>query len=278
MEYPICVTCGAQFAASAAPPPACPICEDERQYVGHEGQRWTTLGALRRDHRNEIRAIEDGLTGIVTAPQFAIGQQAHLVETPVGNVLWNCVSLVDDETVAEVGRRGGLAAIAVSHPHFFTGVAEWSRAFGGVPILLHADDRGWVTRPDGAIRFWEGETAEVLPGGGLTLVRCGGHFPGSCVLHWAAGAGGAGALLTGDTITVVADRRWVGFMFSYPNLIPLGADAIRRIVAAVEPYPFDRLYGGWPGSVVATDAKGAVRRSAARYLARIAPAAPPLSS
>jgi glyoxylase-like metal-dependent hydrolase (beta-lactamase superfamily II) len=199
------------------------------------------------------------------------------VETPAGNVLWNCVSLVDDGTVAEVGRRGGVAAIAISHPHFFTGVAEWSRAFGGVPVLLHADDRAWVTRPDGAIHLWEGETREVLPGSGLTLVRCGGHFPGSCVLHWAGGAGGAGALLTGDTITVVADRRWVSFMYSYPNLIPLGADAVRRIVAAVTPYPFDRLSGGWAGSVVATDAKGAVRRSAERYLARIAPDAPPRS-
>ena len=159
--------------------------------------------------------------------------------------------------------------MAVSHPHFFTGVAEWSRAFGGVPVLLHADDQEWVTRPDAAIRFWEGETAEVLPNSGLTLVRCGGHFPGSCVLHWPGGASGAGALLTGDTITVVADRRWVSFMESYPNLIPLGADAVRRIVAAVAPFRFDRLYGGWDGSVVATDAEAAVRRSAERYLGRI---------
>jgi hypothetical protein len=68
---------------------------------------------------------------------------------------------------------------------------------------------------------------------------------------------------------VVSDRRWVSFMESYPNLIPLGADAIRRIVAAVEPYAFDRLYGGWSGSIVASDAKEAVRRSAARYLDRI---------
>ena len=269
MEHYICVPCGAQFAASAEPPPACPICADERQYVGPKGQRWTTLDELCRDHRNAVRPIEDGLTGIATEPAFAIGQQAHLIETPVGNVLWNCVSLIDAATVAAVEQRGGLAAMAVSHPHFFTGVAEWSRAFGGVPVLLHADDQEWVTRPDAAIRFWEGETAEVLPNSGLTLVRCGGHFPGSCVLHWPGGAGGAGALLTGDTITVVADRRWVSFMESYPNLIPLGADAVRRIVAAVAPFRFDRLYGGWDGSVVATDAEAAVRRSAERYLGRI---------
>lgn len=274
MEGFVCVTCGAHFPPAEEPRPGCPICEDERQYVGHGGQRWTTLDDLRRGHRNAIRTVEDGLTGIATEPTFAIGQEAHLVETPAGNVLWNCTSLVDDETVAAVEARGGLAAIAVSHPHFFTGVAEWSRAFGGVPVLLHADDRAWVTRPDGTIRFWEGEEADPLPGSGLTLVRCGGHFPGSCVLHWPAGAGGRGALLTGDTIKVVADRRWVTFMYSYPNLIPLGADAVRRIVAAVEPYPFDRLYDAWPGSAVANDAKGAVRRSAERYLGRTPPGAP----
>ena len=269
MDHHICVTCGAQFPATVDPPPACPICEDERQYVGHQGQQWTTLDELRRDHRNVVEPVEPGLMGIATEPRFAIGQQAHLIETPAGNLLWNCISLVDDDTVAAIEQRGGLAAIAVSHPHFFTGMAEWSGAFGGVPIFVHGDDQEWVTRPDDAIRFWQGETADPLPGSGLTLVRCGGHFPGSCVLHWPDGAGGAGALLTGDTITVVSDRRWVSFMESYPNLVPLGTGAIRRIVAAVEPYPFDSLYGGWSGSVVASDAKEAVRRSAERYLDRI---------
>jgi glyoxylase-like metal-dependent hydrolase (beta-lactamase superfamily II) len=269
MNHFICVACGAQFSETPEPPAQCPICEDERQYIGHQGQRWTTLAELQQDHRNQIEAIDDGLTGIVTEPKFAIGQQAHLIASPAGNVLWNCISYVDDETMAEIERRGGLAAIAVSHPHFFTGVAEWSRAFGGVPVFLHADDRQWVTRPDDAIHFWSGETAEPLPGSGLTLIRCGGHFPGSCVLHWPGGAGGAGALLTGDTIMVVSDRGWVSFMYSYPNLIPLDADAIRRIVAAVEPYPFDRIYGAWPESIVAADAKNAVRRSAQRYLDHI---------
>ena len=273
MEPHICVTCGAQFSATTEPPARCPICADERQYIGHEGQRWTTLAELGRDHRNQIAAIADGLTGIVTEPRFAIGQQAHLIATPAGNVLWNCISFIDDETVTEIERRGGLAAIAVSHPHFFTGVAAWSQAFGGAPIFLHADDQQWVTRPDDAIHFWQGETAQPLPGSGLTLIRCGGHFPGSCVLHWPHGGGG-GALLTGDTIMVVSDRRWVSFMYSYPNLIPLAADAIRRIVAAVEPFQFDRIYGAWPESVVASDAKHAVRRSSQRYLDHIVASGP----
>jgi hypothetical protein len=265
----ICVTCGAHYPEAAAPPAACAICEDERQYVGPEGQRWATLDGLRGDHRNVVEEVEPGLVGIATEPKVAIGQQAHLIRTPAGNVLWNGISLVDEATVAAVERLGGLAAIAVSHPHFFTGVAAWSRAFGGVPVWLHADDRQWVTHPDPAIRFWEGETADPLPGSGLTLIRCGGHFPGSCVLHWPAGAEGRGGLLTGDTIMVVPDRRWVSFMYSYPNLIPLGPNEIRRIVAAVAPYGFDRLYSSWSGAVVTTDAKAAVRRSAERYLGRI---------
>lgn len=269
MENWICVTCGAQFAATDGPPAPCPVCDDERQYVGFQGQRWATLEDLRRGHHNVVQSVEPGLTGIISEPKIAIGQQAHLIETPAGNLLWNCISLIDDETVTDVERRGGLAAIAISHPHFFTSMAAWSQAFGGVPIYIHADDRQWVMRPDDAICYWEGETADPLPGSGLTLIRCGGHFPGSCVVHWPDGADGRGALLTGDTIQVVADRRWVSFMYSYPNLIPLDAAAVRRIVDAIAPHAFDRLYGGWPESVVATDAKAAVRRSAERYIGRI---------
>src|SRR5262249_51754612 len=266
MENYICITCGTQYPASASAPAHCPICEDDRQYINQNGQEWTTLTQLRRDHTNTFVEVNPGITAIKTAPGFAIGQQAHLIQTPAGNVLWDCISFLDDATVAEVGRRGGIAAIAISHPHFYSSMVEWSRALD-VPIFLHADNRPWVMRPDEAIRFWEGDAKELLPG--LTVVRCGGHFPGSSVLHWAAGAAGRGALFTADTINVVADRRFVSFMYSYPNQIPLNASAVRGIVAAVEPYAFDRIYGSWPGSIVAEDAKAAVRRSAERHIAHI---------
>ncbi|MBV8769958.1 MAG: MBL fold metallo-hydrolase, partial [Hyphomicrobiales bacterium] len=39
----ICVTCGTQFSPTEAPPSLCPICTDDRQFVGWEGQAWTTL-------------------------------------------------------------------------------------------------------------------------------------------------------------------------------------------------------------------------------------------
>jgi glyoxylase-like metal-dependent hydrolase (beta-lactamase superfamily II) len=157
--------------------------------------------------------------------------------------------------------------MAVSHPHFYAGMVEWSRAFGA-PIYLHAADRAWVMRPDPSIVFWDGSSRTI--GEGLTLVRCGGHFEGSTVLHWAGGAGGRGALLTGDTIQVVGDRRSVSFMRSYPNLIPVPAPVVRQIVGAVESLTFDRLYGGWWDTVVAAEGKQTVRRSAERYIRSIA--------
>jgi metallo-beta-lactamase superfamily protein len=266
MEHYICITCGTQYPASAAAPAHCPICEDDRQYINRNGQQWTTLPEMRTKYRNTLEEVDSGLTAIRTEPGFAIGQQAHLIQTPAGNVLWDCISFLDDATVAEVRRRGGIAAIAISHPHFYSSMVEWSRAFDA-PIILHADNRPWVMRPDEAIRFWEGETREVLPG--VTLVRCGGHFPGSSALHWGAGADGRGALFTGDTIMVVSDRRYVSFMYSFPNLIPLSPRVVRSVVAAVEPYDFERLYSSWSGSFVAADAKAAVRRSAERYIAHI---------
>ena len=262
----ICVTCGTQFSPTDETPAHCAICEDERQYVGHNGQQWTTLDDLRTGSHNVFTNEEAHLIGIGAEPKFAIGQRALLVQMPVGNVLWDCISLLDDATVAEVKARGGIKAIAISHPHYYSSMVEWSRAFDA-PVFLHADDCEWVMRPDPAIVFWEGET-QVLADG-LTLIRCGGHFAGGTVLHWAGGADGRGALLTGDIINVVGDRRYVSFMRSYPNLIPLPASAVRRIVQSVEPYTFDRIYSAWFGSVVATDAEAAVQRSAERYIRAI---------
>ena len=98
MENFICVQCGTQFAETAEPPSRCPICEDERQFVRHAGQEWTTL---KRSRRIITIASEDEapqLLGIGTEPEFAIGQRALLLQSPGGNLLWDCISLLDDET------------------------------------------------------------------------------------------------------------------------------------------------------------------------------------
>src|SRR3954471_24288635 len=116
MPHSICTTCGIQHADLQDPPDRCIICEDERQYIGWGGQRWTTLDELRSGHENQIREEEPSLTGIGTQPKFGIGQRALIVRSPGGNVLWDCISLIDDGTVQAVRSLGGLAAIAVSHP------------------------------------------------------------------------------------------------------------------------------------------------------------------
>jgi glyoxylase-like metal-dependent hydrolase (beta-lactamase superfamily II) len=147
-------------------------------------------------------------------------------------------------------------------------INAWSRAFGDVPIYIHGDDNEWVMEPGDAITFWKGETREILPGSGMTLIRCGGHFSGAAVLHWSAGLDGAGALFSGDTIQVVADQRWVSFMYSYPNAVPLNAREVRSIARAVRPFAFERIYGAF-GGVVEADGNGAVERSAERYIRAI---------
>ncbi len=259
MECWICVTCGTQFAPSEKAPDACPICNDERQYVPAAGQRWVTAKELRENHRGDVRELEPDLFGIGEAPGFAIGQRALLVRTPAGNVLWDCIPLLDDTIERQVRELGGLSAIAISHPHFYGAMIEWSHAFGRVPIHLPAADRKWVMRPDPVIDFWQGETRQILPG--VTMIRCGGHFPGSSVLHW-----DRGALFTGDTIMVAPDRKHVSFMWSYPNLVPLPSAEVRAIVAAVRPYAYDRIYGGWWDRVIASGARAAVEASAERYI------------
>ena len=259
---PICVACGTEFPAGP-PPAACPVCEDERQFVPAAGQRWTALEALRRDHRVEWSDEAPGVHQLVARPHFAIGQRALLIGTAHGNVLWDCFAPLDAPTEARIRELGGLAAIAISHPHFYTTNRAWAEAFD-VPVWLHADDAAWVMRPHARLRHWPGETQALLPG--LTLVRCGGHFAGATVLHWAEGAG---RLFSGDVLQVAQDRLHVSVMRSYPNLIPVDAATIRRVAAAVEPFAFDAIHGGFPGLTIASGAKAAVARSVARYLAAI---------
>jgi glyoxylase-like metal-dependent hydrolase (beta-lactamase superfamily II) len=260
-DLPICRTCGAQYAGARAD---CPICLDERQYVGWDGQQWTTLAELAAaGHRGRIEDEGPGLTGIGTEPGFAIGQRALLVRTPGGNVLWDMITYLDDELVRQVSELGGVSAIAISHPHYYGTMAEWAQAFGA-PVYIHAADREWIARPDPAVVLWEGETRQI--GDGLTLINLGVHFAGGQVLHWADGEDGAGALLSGDIVQVVPDRRWVSFMYSYPNLIPERPGVISRALELLAPYPFERVYGAWWRRVVQADGAAAVRRSADRYL------------
>ena len=266
----ICTACGTQYPPSDAPPPTCTICTEERQYVPAAGQSWTTLERLRTTHANKFRRLAPGLTTIETTPAFGIGQRAILVATPAGNVLWDCIALVDDATVDVLNGLGGVTAIAISHPHYYTTMLEWSRALGHVPIHLNAADRRWVMHGGPAVQFWEGDTKVIGPG--LTLVRLGGHFDGGTVLHWADWGEGRGVVLSGDILQVVPSGH-VSFMWSYPNLIPLSAATVRRVAGLLEPFTFDAVYGAFSGrGQIDANGKQVVAQSVARYIARISEA------
>lgn len=260
-QFWICTTCGVEHAEKI---PVCAICADERQWVPAEGQAWTSSADLAASGMTmDVVPLEPDLFGVRPRPLLGIGQQSKLLRTPAGNLLWDPPGFIDDDTVARIRGLGGVAWIVPSHPHLFGVQVEWSRAFGDVPVLVAEADLEWIARPDPVVRPWSADV-EILPG--VTLTQPGGHFPGSAVAHWAAGAEGRGVLLAGDTIYANPDRASVSFMRSYPNHLPLSGAVAERIAAHVGRFPFERLYSH-RGGMIPADAARIVRMSAARHAA-----------
>ncbi|WP_368498490.1 MBL fold metallo-hydrolase [Herbiconiux sp. A18JL235] len=252
-------TCAIEHPDTDEPPAVCEICTDERQWVPEGGQRWTTRDELAADgYRITLTELEPGLHAVETDHRLGIGQRGLLVQTGGGNLLWEPPGFLDDQGVAAVRALGGVAAVASSHPHLTGSSIQWAHAFGAT-VWVAAPDERWVRRPDPAIRLWHDEF-EPVPG--VRLVRCGGHFPGSAVAHWAAGAEGRGVLFTGDTVTIGADRASVGIMRSYPNYIPMPARVTRRIRDTLLQLEFDRLYSLFAS--IPADARAIVDRSLTR--------------
>lgn len=261
-QAPICVTCGVQYPPTPKPPARCIICDEPRQWVPPEGQQWTTPAALAEEHTNRIEEAEPNLFAIYTEPHFGIGQRALLVRTPEGNVLWDCVTLLNEATRERITELGGIAAIAVCHPHYYSAMAPWAAAFD-CPIYIHETNARWVVEPTERLRVFDTETV-ALPGG-TTLIRTGGHFAGSTVLHWPTGAEGRGAMLVGDSLKTTGDMKFVSFVRSSPNDLPLSADDADYIVACLEPYDYERLYSFRRDMVLPQGAKDTVRLSAKRH-------------
>lgn len=260
-HVPVCVACGAQYPGEETLAD-CPICRDERQYVGWEGQRWTTTAEIAESH--EIR-FEDaaGVTTLCLEPSFAIGQRAFLIPQPGGLVMWECLPAVTEAALKRIAELGGVQAIAISHPHFYGAMHEWSAALGGVPIYLHDADEDWAAYDSPFVRFWDGERFALTDA--LELVHLPGHFAGSTGLLWKNGPRPGGSLFSGDALHVVMDRRFVSFMRSYPNLIPLGPKALKRLEKHVSPLAFADLYGSFAGREIIGDAKERVAASFERY-------------
>lgn len=255
----LCTACGTEFPPADAPPAGCPTCQDERQYIPASGQGWTTLAAFGATHTNTWKHYAPNLLALGTVPAFAINQRAFLLRTPAGNVLWDCISLLDDATIALINGLGGLAAIAISHPHYYSRMAAWADTFDA-PLWLHEADRHHIVLPTPRLRFWSGTHHALLPG--VSLVNAPGHFDGGTMLHWDADGG---CLLSGDILQVMPDRS-ISVMRSYPNLIPLPPRIVRDIAARLEPYAFERIYGAFWGREILVDGKATALRGLARYV------------
>jgi glyoxylase-like metal-dependent hydrolase (beta-lactamase superfamily II) len=256
----LCAACGVQYPENPIPPSRCIICEDPRQFVPKTGQGWTTAEKLSVDHFNAFRKIALDLFAFSTMPRFGIGQRAFLIITPYGNVLWDCISFLDSATIDIIRLLGGLKAIAISHPHFYSAMATWGQTFE-CPVFVHDADRQWVADPDSCVEFWMGESKDILTG--ITIHRLGGHFPGSTVLLWADWR----ALFPGDTILVAPDGKYVSFMWSYPNNVPLPAAEVERIGRRLQVLDFDSIYSPfWERGEIERNAKEAVDRSIPRQL------------
>lgn len=258
----LCATCAVETGGAHQPGDVCPICADERQWVPAGGQRWTTVDLLRREGQVlEWFHVEPGLIGMVSRPGVGIGQQTMIVRTDQGSLIWDPPGLITDEAVDHVRRLGPVVAIAASHPHMFGVQLAWAEAFGA-PVLVNAKDVDWLQKRTDAIELWSGRR-RITPS--LTLHELGGHFPGSAVALWTAGAGGRGVLLAGDTIFANPDGT-ASFLRSYPNRIPLSAAVVQRLAAVTDHLPFDRLYNNF-GAVIDHDARSMVRFSADRHAA-----------
>jgi glyoxylase-like metal-dependent hydrolase (beta-lactamase superfamily II) len=253
--------------ASDEPLEICSICSEERQYILPSGQHWITLEELiaSNKYENKWEEKEQGIFAITTTPSFALGQTAYLIQTPSGNILWDCIAYLDAKTIKQIRQLGGIKAIALSHPHYYSTQVEWADTFD-CPIFIHQDDQKWVQRKSQRIQFWSGETLSLVEE--CTMVRLGGHFRGGSVLHLQSGDQGKGVLFTGDIVQVTPGEDWVSFMYSYPNMIPLPAGKVKKIAEMLKDIPFTRIYGAFNRKIT-HEANRVVQKSAMRYIAAL---------
>ncbi len=254
----ICATCGTRYSQAKYDAAHCLVCEDDRQYVPSDGQRWTSYDRLLSDHCVAIKRHADRLHELKVIPEFAIAQRAFLIESAVGNVLWDCLPLIDAAALAFVESRGGLAAIAISHPHYYGLMVEWARLFD-CPIYLHEEDRQWVMDDDQRVEFWQGARQSLV--GNLSIVHTGGHFPGSTILYCADSE----TVFVGDSLQISRDMKHLSVMHSFPNYIPLTGEETLQVFRRTAPLRFDAMFGAFSHQNLPQGARGVFDQSLKRY-------------
>lgn len=273
----ICTDCGTYFPNDKPIPEVCPVCTDDRQFVGPEGQTWTSQDKLRYKHNVLIKPIREGLYSLKMNPSFAIGQRAFLYCSDKGNLLWDCIPLLNEPTENFVRGKGGLLGIVFSHPHYYSQMNLWAETFD-CPIYIHESDASWIMDPNPRIQLWKGDTLKL---GDATLYNLGGHFPGSSVMQVPdvvngngeptrtgdiePGKSGVGSLLAGDTLYIAPSKDFVAVSYSYPNHIPLPGKIVKDIFEKLAAIPFDTIYGAFEYQSLEGNAKEVLKQSAQRY-------------
>lgn len=257
----ICSTCGTYYPA-AGTPALCTICNEERQYIPEGGQRWTHPEELNRHHSIHVNKIHNRFYELEIVPTFAIGQRAMLVRSPEGNILWDCIPLLDEATTAFIRSVGGLRAIAFSHPHYYSNMNDWAETFN-CPVYIHQHDATHIVQHGPAIRLWSGNELSLWDG--MRLILIGGHFEGSSILH-VPFLSNQGSILCGDTLFLSPSKKHFSVQRSYPNKIPLPANEMRRIRDRLESISFDAFYGYIRTQNLTENVKDILRMSMARYL------------
>ena len=258
----ICTACGTQFPLDNNTPELCPVCNDDRQYVPETGQTWTDLDDLSNNYSVITKKLNDSLYELKMVPSFAIGQRAFLVLTPGGNILWDCIPLLNEPTIEFIKSKGGLKAIAFSHPHYYTTMNEWADIFD-CPIYIHQNDEKWIMNKGNHVSLWPGIEKELWDD--VRIINIGGHFPGSCILHIPF-LSPKGVVLCGDTFYISPSKKHMAAMYSYPNRIPLPLHEVQRIKKQMLLLQFDTMHGFYDFQNIYLDAKEILETSLAKYV------------
>lgn len=264
-DLPICVACMTQYST---PRSECPICLDPRQFVPATGQSWTSLRKLAEEkHTNKIVADQqdERVCFILTEPSTGIGQTPILIKTSRATYMWDCNAFLSENLFNQLTTmQPPLKAIAISHPHFFSTSLTWSRCLK-VPLILAAADKHWFQRlsdvKEGEIE-WVHNVASLEDG--VTMIQCGGHFPGSSVLHWDRSLEPefesdkhcrTGIILCSDTAMIQPTQQGFTFQWSVPNMIPLNPHEMKGIADRLRDVPFEQATSTWPHRFVRKNAR-----------------------
>lgn len=259
----ICLICGTCFPPSTQPPQVCQLCAGKQQLVLGEGTDWTTEEELiQNDFHNVMNFEEHNLWSIRVRPSFASSQRAFFFHSDRGNVLWDCLSLLDKETVEKLEDLGGIHTIILSNPHFQTGVCKWAERFDA-EVIVHESDVEFLVEQPRRLKTWTGEYYQLQDE--FKLVRIGGSFPGSSVLVWQAGAEGKGCMFTGDTLFVTKDQCWISFLDSNQHVV-WKISEIQELGQKLSAYVFDRIYGAWPNRTIDSNGNEVVSQSVKRVV------------